>query len=273
MGYKKYDQKTLNKLHQVEVEILDEFVKICKKNNLTYFLIGGTMLGAVRHKGFIPWDDDIDVGMLRKDYDQFIKIAPKELGDKYYLDCFEYNKNFYLPFAKIKKNNTIFDEGYFEDGKMHKGIFIDVFPIENVEKINLSLKIRANIIKNIASAVLFKNKIRKLRQFGRPLIVLMLSLLSKKQLMSIQQHYLKKCKNDDSKYICTLASSCHYLKETDLRKDIVPPKPVIFEGKEYLGMNKPDIYLSTLYGNYMKLPPKEKRINHMPKRIEFDLKK
>ena len=88
MSYKNYNQDILDKLHKVELEILDDFVKICNKNNLTYFLTGGTMLGAVRHNGFIPWDDDIDIGMPRKDYDEFIKIAPKELGNKYYLDCF-----------------------------------------------------------------------------------------------------------------------------------------------------------------------------------------
>ncbi len=271
MSYKSYDQETLKRLHKVELEILDDFVKICKENNLTYFLTGGTMLGAVRHKGFIPWDDDIDIGMPRKDYDKFIEIAPKELGNKYYLDCFEYNKNFYLPFAKIKKNNTVFDEGYFEDDEMHKGIFIDIFPFENVDEINLSLKIRANIIKNIGDAVLYKNKIRKLNQFGRPLLVLLLSVFSKKKLMSIQHYYLTKCKNNNSKYINALAGSYHYLKETNLREDIMPSKPILFEGKKYEGMNKPNVYLSKLFGDYMKLPPKEKRINHMPKKIVFDV--
>ena len=92
MTCKEYDDKTLASLHEVELEIFDEFVRICKKHKLEYFMTGGTMLGAIRHEGFIPWDDDIDLGMMRKDYDLFIQYAKEELDEKYYLDCFETNK-------------------------------------------------------------------------------------------------------------------------------------------------------------------------------------
>ena len=271
MKYKSYDKKTLDKLHEVELEILDKFHKICKDNNLTYFLTGGTMLGAVRHSGFIPWDDDIDVGMPREDYDKFIKIAPKALGDKYVIDCFEYNKNYYLPFAKIKKNNTIFDEGFFDDRCIHKGIFIDIIPFENVDKINLSLRIRATIVKNILDTMFYKLKIRKLKNTRRPWLVLLLSVFSKKMLMKIQHYYQTKCKNNNSKYINALGGSYNYLKETNLRSDIIPSKEILFENKKYYGMNKPDIYLSKLFGNYMELPPPDKRVNHVPKKICFDV--
>ena len=81
-SYREYDKETLDKLHKVELSILDDFVKVCEKNDLTYFLIGGSLLGAVRHQGFIPWDDDIDIGMPREDYDKFIKIGQEALGDK-----------------------------------------------------------------------------------------------------------------------------------------------------------------------------------------------
>ena len=271
MKYKSYDQQTLTKLHQVELEILDKFHQICEENDLTYFLTGGSMLGAVRHKGFIPWDDDIDVGMPRNDYDRFIKIAPKTLGDKYFLDCFEYNENYYLPFAKIKKNNTIFDEGFFDDDYMHKGIFIDIIPFENVDKIDLSLKIRAIMVRNILETMFYKLKIRKLKNTRRPLLVLLFSIFTKKRLMKVQKYYLTKCKNNNSKYINALGGSYNYLKETNLRSDIVPAKKILFENKKYYGMNKPDVYLSKLFGNYMKLPPLENRINHIPKSICFDV--
>ncbi len=130
--YRVYDDETLNKLHETLIELLDEFVRICKKHNLKYTLVAGTVLGAVRHSGFIPWDDDIDVGMLRPDYEKFLEVAPKELKDKYILDCFEQNKDYHLSFAKIKKNGTIFDEEAAHHMNNHKGIFLDVFPLDNV---------------------------------------------------------------------------------------------------------------------------------------------
>ena len=271
MQYKSYDEETLNKLHQVELEILDKFVSICEKNKLNYFLTGGTMLGAVRHSGFIPWDDDIDIGMPRSDYDKFIKIAPKELGEDYYLDCSLYNKNYYLPFAKIKKNNTIFDE--FPNVKNHKGIFIDIIPFENVSEINFSLRIRAIMVKNIMETMYYKNKIYKLKNTRKPLFVLLLSLFTKKRLMKIEKYFLTKDKNDNSKYLNALGGTYHYLKETNLREDLLPPKKILFEGREYNGMNKPDVYLSKIFGDYMKLPPVDKRRNHMPERISFDVMK
>ena len=273
MRYKSYDEETLRKLHEVELEILDDFHKICQDNNLTYFLTGGTMLGAMRHKGFIPWDDDIDVGMPRCDYDKLIKMGPNALGDKYLLDSFEYNKNYYLPFAKIRKKNTIFDEGFYKDGFMHKGIYIDIIPFENVEEINLSLRIRAIMVRNIVDTMFYKNGFRKLKKTRRPLFVLLLSLLTKRILMKIQHFFMTKCKNDNSKYINALGGSYNYLKETNLRSDIIPPKEVLFENKKYFGMNKPDVYLSRLFGNYMELPPMEERLNHVPKKIVFDVNK
>ena len=110
MAYKEYDKETLTKVHEIELELLNEFVRICDKHNLTYFLVGGTLLGAVRHSGFIPWDDDIDVGMPRVDYDKFINIAKNELKNDYLLDSVETDKNYFLPFAKILKRNTLFIE-------------------------------------------------------------------------------------------------------------------------------------------------------------------
>ena len=272
MTYREYDKETLDKLHQVELEILDDFDRLCEKYKLCYFLAGGSMLGAIRHSGFIPWDDDIDIGMPREDYDKFIKIGREALGNKYTLECFEYNKKYHLPFAKIVKNNTVFDENV---GNIcyTKGIFIDIIAFENVDEVNSSLKFRAGIVKNIMETMAYKHRIRKLKNTNKPYFVFLLSLLPGRLLMRIQRHFMRKCKNNNSKYLNPLGGTYHYLRENNLREDILPPKKIKFEDREYYGMNKPDICMSKLYDNYMELPPKEKRRNHRPDNIVFDTTK
>ena len=268
-NYRAYDDETLKKLHEVEIKILDDFVLICKKYNLNYFLVGGTLLGAVRHQGFIPWDDDIDVGMPRKDYDKFIEIAKKELDEKYYLDCFETNKDCYFPYAKLRKNNTIFDEEISTNLNNHKGIFIDIFPFENIKNASKLGKIRAYFVKEIVETNFYKLKMLSLKKLRHPITVLLLSIFKRRFLMKIQRKILRKNKDDNSTYMNALAGSYAYEKELCLRSNILPTKEVVFEGKKYNGMNNNDYYLSKLYGDYMKLPPKEKRVNHMPLNIDF----
>ena len=92
------EKRILDKVHSSVLKIMDEIVRLCDEHQIEYFLLGGTLLGAVRHKGFIPWDDDLDIGMCRKDYLKFIEICKNELEDEFILDCSEINSNYYLPF-------------------------------------------------------------------------------------------------------------------------------------------------------------------------------
>ena len=269
--HREYDKKTLDKLHKVELEILDEFIRICDKHNLEYYLIGGTCLGAVRHKGFIPWDDDIDVGMMRKDYDLFIKYAQEDLKDEYTLDCFEVNKDCYLPFAKIKKNNTIFKEQISAHLKNHKGIFVDIFPIDNASKQDsLFQKVQAIIARNITETMKYKLKMLKLNKTRHPLLSGVLSIFPRQTLMKMQDKITRLNKNHNSEYVVIITGAYGYRKETNKRTLFTPPKKVTFEGRKYNTVADTDTYLSKIYGDYMKLPPKEKRRNHMPIEINFD---
>ena len=108
-------KETLIKLHKSELKILDEIDRICKKNNIKYFFMGGSLLGAVRHQGFIPWDDDIDLAMPRKDYDLFVSIAPSQLSKDFLLDDISTNPNYCLVFSKVRLKNSVFEERNYEN--------------------------------------------------------------------------------------------------------------------------------------------------------------
>ena len=125
------DKSTLKKLHESEVKVLDEIVRVCNNNDLRYFLMGGTLLGSIRHKGFIPWDDDLDIAMPREDYEKFLEIAPKELCEDFELDDISINKKYWLIFAKVRLKNSHFTEkNYNKKYNGPDGIWVDIFPID-----------------------------------------------------------------------------------------------------------------------------------------------
>ena len=124
----------LNKLQDFVYNIFVEFDRICRKHNLCYSMEGGTLLGAVKFQGFVPWDDDIDVIMRREDNEKFLKVAPQELGEDYFLQSYNNVAQFPLNYAKLCYNKaTIYDYAYSHLTKMHHGVFMDIFPIDNVK--------------------------------------------------------------------------------------------------------------------------------------------
>ena len=117
------ENKNLRKAQLIMFNLLKELDKVCKKNNINYWLDSGTLLGAVRHKGFIPWDDDIDICMLEKDYKKFLKIAKKELSENVFLQTEETDKNYiWFPYAKLRDRNSVFiEEGQKQNELFHQG--------------------------------------------------------------------------------------------------------------------------------------------------------
>ena len=145
----------IDELKKYELIILDEIDRICKKYNIKYFLGYGSALGAIRHKGFIPWDDDVDMHMLGKDYLKLIEILSNNQDNKYFFQSLETEKNYYLLWNKIRLNNTIFIEKGWEDNKIHQGISLDIFPLieypdndKDKIKINRIFKITKLLIDN-----------------------------------------------------------------------------------------------------------------------------
>lgn len=129
---RRYTSEELEKLHQILYEILEQIVHICKKHQIPYFVIGGTAIGALYDQAILPWDDDVDLGMLREDYNRFLQVAPQELGKEYFLSTVESDPHSPYYFAKVKKEHTCFIDPLFPEVKMHPGIFVDIFPFDRI---------------------------------------------------------------------------------------------------------------------------------------------
>lgn len=260
----------LQKLHNVQVEILNEIVRICNENDIQYYLDGGTCLGAVRHKGFIPWDDDLDIAMMRKDYDKFKRIAPKELDKKYRLDSEFTNDNYWLTFIKVRKKGTLFAEKALEGKNVAKEIYVDIFPIDNVSSNGFTYRLTAVVTRMLTDAIRYKSGINEdIKLCRRPLCVKIFSLFNLKFLHKIYNKIAALNKNDNSKYVAGFSTAYTYDRAIFERRTMLPFKKYDFEGKKYYGPNDCDKYLTIIYGDYMKLPKKEDRVTHNAVKIFF----
>jgi len=252
----------LRKVHDKMLYILDEFVKICDKNNLKYWLDAGTLLGAVRHSGFIPWDDDIDVGMHYEDYCKFIEIAKKELPSDLFLQIKETDPHCRNYFAKIRDNRSRIIETSEKDGeKYHQGIFLDIFPYVNIKeaKIDKFLLLKHLFVKVYVKTLLRKILPRFLNIFGSLLIFFFSRETISKLFIgemysdSIDGYFVFDIQvpYNRSKFVC--------------KKDIFPLDNLSFCGKSYSVPNNYDKYLRFIYGSYMEIPPEDKRVSHSSK--------
>lgn len=143
---KKYSSEELDLLHKELYEILDVTIQICKKHHIPYFAIGGTAIGALYDEAILPWDDDVDIGMKREDYNRFLEVAPKELGEDYFLSWLETDPHTPYYFAKVKKNHTLFVEPMFKDVPMHPGIFVDIFPFDKIPDNRILQKMQYSLV-------------------------------------------------------------------------------------------------------------------------------
>ena len=250
-------QDILDKLHATQVEMLEVVDKFCKKHGLKYYLIAGTLLGAVRHHGFIPWDDDIDIGMPRKDYEFLEKHIQEELGDEYFFQTCITDKAYGRNFAKIRKNNTIFlEKNDANVENRHHGIFLDIFILEERrEKDSFIRRFKTKLSKSIDSYIVCKRGNIKISWKKKIFAICPMGLLIK------MRKSLNKGKGDFYyiDFMGKLKKSTHEMTELE------------FEGGMYMAPKGYDEVLTSIYGDYMQLPPPEKRVTHNPVRISFDL--
>ena len=248
---------------EIIINILIELDKFCKKEKIHYFLTGGTLLGAIRHKGFIPWDDDADVAMLREDYERFNSTFNAEHeGNIKWINIYN-TKDYYLPFGKLIDTRTYLLEDYrFACGI---GVYVDVFPIDNVGD---DKKIAAReIAKRTLVEQLFPRKFEKISKehsLKRNLAIIAASILpnngyyiAKKKEARIRKVSYKK----NGKYVANLYGA-YGENEITLKTNLEETKETEFEGHMLQIPAGYENYLHGLFGDYMQLPPVEERVTH-----------
>ena len=272
MKCKIYDDDVLNHIQDVELMILKDFIKICQENNLKYYLFFGTHLGAIRHKGFIPWDDDIDIMMFREDYEKFLKIMESLNSKKYeILDC-RYHEDYFFQFGKLCLKGTHASEEWDNQISYKTGIHIDLFILDKVpnNKLKSYLFVRRCFILN----KLYALSTIKLEGYSRLFQLMTNFMHNLLNVFGFNSRYFqkrvskvfRKYEFSDSDYVSDLTLNEKLIFKID---DFEPHSEVDFEDISACIPKESDDILKRLFGDYMKLPPEDERVNHALETIDF----
>lgn len=255
------------------LDLLAQVDAVCKKYDIPYYAIGGTLLGAVRHKGFIPWDDDLDIAMMRKDYNRFLEVAPKEIQGKYFFQTTLTDQDYYKEWARIRNSETT---GIHDHNEMHKcnnGIYMDIFPLENYTP-TFRGKIHQKLSMTLGRILTVKvhHNTRPRNSIKSHIIYGISFLFNIKKTHKLRERIETKNANKDSEYVTigdihfeTYSLEKLTFKREDFEKVVYLP----FEEGSIPCPSGYDNILKTEFGDYMKFPPIEKRGLHH--RMVFDV--
>ncbi len=275
------DNETLRKVQLVQLELAKEVKRVCSELKIDYFLDSGTLLGAVRHSGFIPWDDDLDIGMLRKDYEIFIKEAPKLIKSDYFLQTWNTDDNYAMAFAKLRKNNTVYIEEVTSNTELHVGVYIDIFPYDVFpdEKAKRAWqKPRHFLYRRLLMAKCgykpWLTSSNKMKYIIKKMLYQFLRIISlfypKESLIRKYNYFCTKFNNEDSLYFYAQDGASDYGEWIVPRSSFKDFVELQFEDDLFkcpIGYKE---YLTSVYNDYMKLPPEEDRVNrHRIKEVQL----
>lgn len=224
-----YTQEELERLHLCLYDILGEIRRVCDLLNIQFIMLGGSAIGVYFWNGIIPFDDDIDIGMKRDDFEQFLKEAPQLLDDKYFLQWCGSEKHYHLFFAKVRRNGTLFVEEDLQDQDIHQGIFIDILPLDNIPD-STRWRFVQRKLANIANDCFAAKEIWRYPWLGKCqvaeplkaswlncLFVRMISVLFSKKAIYRVLHFFQTFYNNKPTHYCnTVPYYCDYIATEDL---------------------------------------------------------
>lgn len=268
---REFTADTLRRLQQTQLEILNEIVRICDRHGLRYYLAEGTLLGAVRHQGFIPWDDDLDIAMPREDYDRFWQICAEELSPAYYVHTRHTDDTYWLMFGKVRKAGTVLNEYTIRHIAAPKGIYVDVFPLDDAKAERGWLRrLRTTLIHKVYALIAYKRgldlplrgAVRAALWLTRPVPIRWLS--------AVAERWMRAENGKGYAYYVNYGSLYDTVAQTIPKSRYEPAVKLKFEGRDYAAPRDSDYILRRLYGDYEQLPPPEQRLlRHKPEQIDF----
>ena len=266
----KLEKEYKRKLQLRILDIVKDVDKICRENDIDYYILYGSALGAIRHQGFIPWDDDFDIGMTFDNYVKFLEICEKKLDkNKYYVQTPEKEKNYYLSFSKIRDIRTTLIEEGNENIDIVRSVYIDVFPLVGIP----NNKIKERILKINRAFMLSANMNVINNKFLRCIFDIILKIFGRRKILKYTTKRCFKYNTNDCEYWCSIADGDGYIQNKIKREIYGKPKYVKFEDIMLPVPENTDKYLKNIYGDYMKIPSEEqiKFREHTPYYLNFDL--